>query len=266
MGREPETGGDDSASSDGDVLMARIRTIKPEFFTSEDIVSLSPLARLLYIALWCEADRDGRFVWKPATFKLRYLPGDSCDVLALCKELQDASLVELYGEGYAWIPAFKSHQHLNPREADSLLPDPHASTTRQPRVGSRKPRDSDAQGGREGKGKEGDGRVVDGLDVQVWERWVDYRIKIRKPIKPASILAAQQELAGFGANQSAVVEKSIASGWQGLFAPKGVQAQPQQPKQPEFRCNTGTWEQRDPVHGWFPVSETEVPENLRGAA
>jgi hypothetical protein len=40
--------------------MARIRTIKPEFFTSEDIVSLTPLARLFYVSLWCEADREAR--------------------------------------------------------------------------------------------------------------------------------------------------------------------------------------------------------------
>ena len=39
--------------------VARIRTIKPDFFTSEDIVVLTPWARLLYIALWCEADREG---------------------------------------------------------------------------------------------------------------------------------------------------------------------------------------------------------------
>ena len=63
--------------------MARIRTIKPEFFTSEDIVSLSPLARLLYVALWCEADKEGRLVWKPLTFKLRYLPADDCDIKAV---------------------------------------------------------------------------------------------------------------------------------------------------------------------------------------
>ncbi len=31
--------------------MARIRTIKPEFFTSEDVVALSPLARLLFISV-----------------------------------------------------------------------------------------------------------------------------------------------------------------------------------------------------------------------
>lgn len=55
--------------------MARIRAIKPDFFTSEDIVSLSPLARLLFISTWLEADREGRFVWRPKTMKLRYLPG-----------------------------------------------------------------------------------------------------------------------------------------------------------------------------------------------
>jgi hypothetical protein len=131
--------------------MARIRTIKPEFFTSEDIVARSPMARLLYIALWCEADKEGRLVWKPATFKLRYLPGDNCDVHALCAELVDAGLVVLYGEGFAHIPTFNAHQHINPRESVSQLPEP----TRQSRVGTRQARVGDAQGGREGKGKEG---------------------------------------------------------------------------------------------------------------
>jgi hypothetical protein len=135
--------------------MARIRTIKPEFFTSEDIVNLSPFARLLYIALWCESDKEGRLVWKPKTFKMRYLPGDDIDIQALCKELTDSGLVVLYGDGLAHIPAFKSHQHINPRESESQLPDPDASTTRTPRVGTRQSQDSDAQGGREGKGKEG---------------------------------------------------------------------------------------------------------------
>jgi hypothetical protein len=129
--------------------MARIRTIKPEFFTSEDIVSMSPLARLLYVALWCEADREGRLVWKPKTFKMRYFPADNCDIDALCKEILDLKLVTLYGTGYAFVPAFHSHQHINPREQASQLPTPEvdASTTRRARV-------SDVQVGREGKGKE----------------------------------------------------------------------------------------------------------------
>ncbi|BCT96282.1 hypothetical protein LYSHEL_21530 [Lysobacter helvus] len=131
--------------------MARIRTIKPDFFTSEDIVNLSPLARLLYIALWCEADREGRMAWKPRTFKLRYMPGDECDVDVLCAEIVDRKLVVLYGDGLAYIPAFGEHQHVNPRESVSCLPAPDAS----PRVRTRGARDSDAQVGREGKGKEG---------------------------------------------------------------------------------------------------------------
>lgn len=138
--------------------MARIRTIKPEFFTSEDIVSLSPMGRLLYIAIWCEADKEGRLVWKPLTFKLRYFPGDNCDIHAMCEEIVSRGLVVLYGAGYACVPSFKAHQHINPRESVSQLPDPDASSTRDARVGTRQARDSDAQGGREGKGREGDTR------------------------------------------------------------------------------------------------------------
>jgi hypothetical protein len=73
--------------------MARIRTIKPDFFTSDDICALSPLARLLYIGLWCEADREGRLVWAPRVLKRRYLPEDNCDIEALCRELIERELV-----------------------------------------------------------------------------------------------------------------------------------------------------------------------------
>ena len=159
--------------------MARIRTIKPEFFTSEDIVSLSPLARLLYIALWCEADKEGRLVWKPITFKLRYMPGDSCDIHALCKEILDRGLVKLYGEGLAFIPSFSAHQHINPRESASQLPDHKEQPrvgTRQPRVGTGANLDVHPQVGREGKGKEGITDASDSDELPTgfesfWKTW-----------------------------------------------------------------------------------------------
>lgn len=159
--------------------MARIRTIKPEFFTSEDIVSLSPYARLLYVALWCEADREGRMAWKPRTFKMRYLPADNVDIDALCNEIVSAGLVKLYGEGYAYVPAFHAHQHINPREAASQLPEPPATAktpTRKARVtdasGTREARDSDTQVGREGKGKEGkDDASRDTLFETFWKAY-----------------------------------------------------------------------------------------------
>lgn len=144
--------------------MARIRTIKPEFFTSADIVGLSFPARLLYIALWCEADREGRLVWRPATFKLRYFPGDRVDIDALARELIASRLVIEYGEGLAYIPKFSTHQHVNPREAQSTFPEP-CVTDAYSRVNDACARVNDAQVGKEGKegeGKEGKGgRVTD---------------------------------------------------------------------------------------------------------
>lgn len=163
--------------------MARIRTIKPEFFTSEDIVSISPLARLLYIATWCEADKEGRLAWKPMTFKLRYFPGDACDIKALCDELVSSGLVLLYGDGLAVIPAFSKHQHVNPRESASVLPEPDAS----PRVATRQvPCESeiDPQVGREGKGRESNSDASrQGGFEEFWEAYPS------KKAKPAALKA-----------------------------------------------------------------------------
>lgn len=107
--------------------MPRIRTLKPEFFTSEDIVSLSPLARLFFQACWCESDREGRMTWKPGTMKLRYFPADKCDIEKIADEVVSAGLVVVYeveGKRYAHIPTFKRHQYVNPKESASVLPEP----------------------------------------------------------------------------------------------------------------------------------------------
>ena len=157
--------------------MARIRTVKPEFFTSDDICSLSMAARLLYIGVWCEADREGRMEWKPRSLKRRYLPDDNIDIDALCDELIAAGLVVLYGDSLAYIPTFGKHQHINPREAASNLPDP--KSTREPRVPhasvTKETRDSDAQVGREGReGKETrDASRHDDLPgfTEFWKTW-----------------------------------------------------------------------------------------------
>lgn len=145
--------------------MARIRTIKPEFFTSEDVVSLSPFARLLFIALWCEADREGRFQWKPKTFKMRYFPADDFNIELACNELIAAGVVKLYGDGLAYVPSFCRHQHVNPRESASTLPDPAENMTRQARVSTRERTANDAQVGREGKERKG--------KDDAWRHWFD---------------------------------------------------------------------------------------------
>lgn len=134
--------------------MSRIRTIKPEFFTSADIIELTPLSRLFYVSLWCESDRDGRLNWNTKTLKFRYFPADNCDIDEMAAELIDAGLILIYevdGKTYAEIPSFTTHQVINNRESESLIP---------PRVkDASKRRQSGVQGegkeGREGKGREG---------------------------------------------------------------------------------------------------------------
>jgi hypothetical protein len=64
--------------------------------------------------------------------------------------------------------------------------------------------------------------LVIGLDSIAWTRFYDYRKQIRRPLKPASIPSAQRQLAAFGADQLAVVEQTMANGWQGLFELKRV--------------------------------------------
>lgn len=156
--------------------MARIRTIKPDFFTSEDVVTLSPLARLLYIATWLEADREGRFVWRPKTLKLRYLPGDQCDIDELAGELVRFGLVVPYvidGQTFAEIPTFAKHQVINNRESASTIPPrvTDATTTRAARVQhaspTRPPRRLWERKGKEGKegndvGEDADASLVAG--------------------------------------------------------------------------------------------------------
>jgi len=156
--------------------MARIRTIKPEFFTSEDIVSLSPWARLLYIALWCEADREGRLVWKPLTFKIRYFPVDDVDILSLCSELIDKGLIELYLDNFASIPKFYRHQNINPRETASVLPEPLSTS----RVIDASPKKTDAQRGKSRKGKESSKRVATRVDNDFEKFWAAYPRKDAK--------------------------------------------------------------------------------------
>lgn len=75
---------------------------------------------------------------------------------------------------------------------------------------------------------------VVGLDPAAWEQWETYRREIRKPLKPASIPAAQRKLAAFGKDQSAVVEHSVANGYTGLFRPD-PKAQPKSQER-RFQC------------------------------
>lgn len=79
--------------------MARIRTIKPEFWTSEQILECSPIARLLFIGIWNFCDDAGNHVASLRTIKANVLPGDdiaSTTIQGLLDELYANDLIDFY--------------------------------------------------------------------------------------------------------------------------------------------------------------------------
>ncbi len=65
-----------------------------------------------------------------------------------------------------------------------------------------------------------DPATVAGLDIGAWNAWVQYRAERKPAIKPVSMQSLAEALAGFGAQQAAVVRHSKANGYQGLVSPK----------------------------------------------
>lgn len=103
--------------------MARIRSVHPSLFTDEAWVSCSPLARILYIGLWTDADDQGLFEWKPLQLKMRLLPGDGADAAALLNELEGVDLVQPYevdGKRFGAIRDFRKFQR--PQKPNAIHP------------------------------------------------------------------------------------------------------------------------------------------------
>lgn len=101
--------------------MARIRSVHPSFFTDEACVSCSPLARLLYIGLWTDADDQGVFEWRPLQLKMRLLPGDTADASELLAELLNAGLIAPFDHGGARFGAIREFRRFQrPKKPNSI--------------------------------------------------------------------------------------------------------------------------------------------------
>lgn len=132
--------------------MARIRTIKPDFWTDEKVVELSAFARLLFIGLWNFADDEGRMECSPKRIKMQILPADSAEVPRLLDELRRFDLIDIYavdGVEYLQIQGFAKHQKIDKRSASKYPKRP---------AGSAVPADSPRIPPTEGNGMEGNGR------------------------------------------------------------------------------------------------------------
>lgn len=109
--------------------MARARNIKPSFFLNDRLAQVPPLGRLLFQALWCLADRQGRLEDRPKRIKLEALGYDECDVDALLWTLHQFGFIQRYAVGNArfiQVVNFTKHQNPHVKETASVIPAPDA--------------------------------------------------------------------------------------------------------------------------------------------
>lgn len=108
---------------------------------------------------------------------------------------------------------------------------------------------------KEKKGASADIVFPEGLDQTAWTKWVEYRKLSGKALRPVSWQSAIDALVKHGPDQMAVVEQSIANGWQGLFALK---------KDGNKQNQSMTFAERDAAAGrkrWEEMTGRKWPEN-----
>ena len=118
--------------------MPRIRTIKPEFCTSPDVVRCSRDARLCFVLLWMFADDGG--VLQASSERLQYqlFPGDDDATPEKINEwvselIAAGLLVEFEAEGAEWwaVTGWKRHQRIE--KAKPRFPQLSAEVAKTPR-------------------------------------------------------------------------------------------------------------------------------------
>lgn len=153
--------------------MARIRSVKPAFYTDEELNDLPLEAHFLYGGLFCQADLEGRLEDKPRTIKLAVFPFRDVDVEPLLDTLAKPKGGRADGKPFILrytagptriiqIVEFKKHQRITGKEAESssVFP-PHPDwETLGKQWGIN--RETTETTGREGKGvQEGKGKEKD---------------------------------------------------------------------------------------------------------
>lgn len=103
----------------------RSRNIKPDFFIDEDLSELPFETRLLFIGLWCAADREGRVEDRPKRLKAQVFPFDNVDIDKMLAQLQKSGHIIRYsvdGVKVVLINNFTKHQSPHHTEKGSALP------------------------------------------------------------------------------------------------------------------------------------------------
>lgn len=113
-------------------MKGRIRTIKPEIALDEDLWNLckampgAPVFQV-YAMLWCHADREERFEWRPQALRVLCSPYWDGDFSGLLDAFERGGFIQRYevdGKQYGIVRNLKRHQAFNSREPESKLPPP----------------------------------------------------------------------------------------------------------------------------------------------
>lgn len=103
----------------------RARNLKPSFFKNEELADVPFEARILFIGLWCMADREGRLEDRPKRIKAEVFPYDSVQIEKLIDVITCHGFIVRYGDNqkrYIQIINFNKHQRPHPHEAKSIIP------------------------------------------------------------------------------------------------------------------------------------------------
>lgn len=119
--------------------MAKSRFIRPEIWTDEKFVRMTPLARLLFIGMWNHACDNGHLDDSALQLKMRVLPADACDVEPLIDEVVESGMVRRHG-GCLKVVNLAAIQPLDLRYlqfCDHCDSDPEAHYAREDKKGGR---------------------------------------------------------------------------------------------------------------------------------
>lgn len=221
--------------------MARIRTIKPEFWSSEQIVECSTSARLLFIGLWNFCDDGGVHQYSIKRIKMQVFPGDDLSdkqITELLDELLSAGLLRTFTEEnkqYLHVtgwhhqkidrPTLRFPQPTNDTEFDERSPNDRrgfddTSTSPHPRNGM------------EWNGRETKGREVKAADAalppfpseidsprlrQSLADWLSYKGKTPKPRALKALVTRISKRVTAHGEQAVVdaIERAMAQDYKG---------------------------------------------------
>ena len=108
--------------------MARIRTIKPEFWEDEKLAKLPVYARLLFIGTWNFADDNGALLANPVLMKSHIFPYEDIGISTISEWIdmlvENGMLIRTTynGKDYLVIRKFLIHQKINRKSIRINIP------------------------------------------------------------------------------------------------------------------------------------------------